>query len=80
MSEHIDLEHAFPGLVKLLHQLREDDGHFAKLYVQYMVIESELARIEKEVETPADDYVEGLKKKRLALKDEMSEMLHQAAA
>lgn len=80
MSEPIDLNHAFPEFVEQMHALRATDGHFKKLYEDYLAIEKALHRIANEAETPADAYVEELKKKRLALKDEMSAVLHKNAA
>jgi uncharacterized protein YdcH (DUF465 family) len=79
MSEPIDLDHAFPHYVKQMHALRKSDAHFGKLYDDYLHIEKELHRIANEAETPEDTFVEELKKKRLALKDEMSAILHKAA-
>lgn len=80
MSEPIDLNHAFPDFIEQMHTMRATDGHFKKLYEDYLAIEKELHRIESGAETPADTYVEELKKKRLALKDDMSAVLHKAAA
>ena len=80
MSEPIDLDHAFPDYVKQLHALRKSDAHFGKLYEAYLALEKELHRIANEAETPEDAFIEELKKKRLALKDEMSAILHRTAA
>ena len=80
MSEPIDLNHAFPDFIEAMQTLRGTNGHFKKLYEEYLAIEKELHNIANEAETPADAFVEELKKKRLALKDEMSAMLHKAAA
>lgn len=79
MSEPIDLNHAFPDHVELMHTLRGSDGHFQKLYTQYMELEKELGLIAKQAETPDDAFVEELKKKRLATKDEMMSILNKAA-
>ena len=80
MSEPIDLNHAFPEFVEAMPALRASNAHFAKLYTQYFTLEKDLHRIANEAETPEDPVVEGLKKQRLALKDEMSAMLHANAA
>ena len=54
-----------------IHALKESNAHFAHLRAQYHEVAKELHRIETEAETPGDEYVEGLKRKRLALKDEL---------
>ena len=49
--------------------------HFAKLFDQYDELNHQLRRIEQEIETPSDDFVESLKVKRLHLKDELYKMI-----
>ena len=80
MSEPIDLNHAFPEFIEQMHTLRSSDAHFSRFYEEYLMLEKELHRIENGAQTPDDAYVETCKKKRLQLKDEMSAMLHKAAA
>ena len=80
MSEPIDLNHAFPEYAETMHTMRATDAHFGKRYDEYLAIEKELHRIESGAQASDDMHVEGLKKTRLALKDEMSAMLHKAAA
>lgn len=76
MSEgHHDLAHEFPEYKERIHELKESDGHFARLAGDYHVLAKELHAIEAGTETPADDYVELQKKKRLALLDELYAML-----
>lgn len=52
-----------------------EDGHFAKMFKDYDELDHELRRIQQEIETPSDEVVEELKKKRLYLKDQMFKML-----
>ena len=52
--------------------------NFAKLFDQYHEVDHEVRRIEQGIETPADEYTEEVKKKRLALKDELFQMLQAA--
>ena len=80
MSEPIDLNHAFPNHIEAMREMRTGNGHFAKLYDTYLSVEKELHKIANEAETPEDAFVEQLKKKRLALKDEMLAMLNANAA
>jgi len=46
-----------------------------KLFDQYDELNHQLRRIEQEIETPSDDFVESLKVKRLHLKDELYKMI-----
>lgn len=76
MSEgHHDLAHEFPELKDKIHELKMHDGHFSRLMHDYHDVSKELHLIEAGGETPSDVYVEDLKKKRLALKDELYGML-----
>jgi uncharacterized protein YdcH (DUF465 family) len=78
LGEHHDLLHELPEYKDKIHELKVGNAHFAKLFDQYHEIDHEVRRIEQGVETPADDYVEEVKKKRLALKDELYKMLQAA--
>lgn len=80
MSYENDLAHEFPQYKERMHTLKMTDGHFKRLFDEYDTISKELHRIEAEVETPEDAYVEECKKKRLKLKDEIASMLAKAAA
>ncbi|MGD8862292.1 MAG: DUF465 domain-containing protein [Myxococcales bacterium] len=73
-----DLAHEFPEHKERIHELKTSDEHFAGLAEQYHELVKELHQIEAGVETPADDYVEELKKKRLAVMDEIASILKQA--
>ena len=78
MSEaHHDLVHEFPEYKDRIHELKQHDGHFVRLAADYHALVKELHQIEVGVETPADEYVEELKKRRLAVKDEIAELLRQ---
>ncbi len=78
LGEHHDLLHELPEYKDKIHELKVGNAHFAKLFEQYHEVDHEVRRIEQGVETPADDYVEEVKKKRLALKDELFQMLKAA--
>ena len=67
-----------PEYKEQIHQLKMENRHFARLADEYHDIDNEIIRIEEGVENTADEYVDGLKKKRLKLKDELFEMLKQA--
>lgn len=67
-----------PEYKEQIHQLKMENRHFAKLADQYHDLDNEIIRIEEGVENTTDEYVDGLKKKRLHLKDELFEMLKKA--
>lgn len=79
-GESHDLATEFPEYKDLIHNLKIEDRHFARLFDEYNEIDAQLHRIEQEIEVHADDFVEGLKFRRLHLKDELYAMLQQANA
>lgn len=70
-----DLTHEFPQLRDRIHELKTRDTHFARLYAEYHDVDREVRRIEEEIETPSDAYVEEVKMKRVRLKDQIYAML-----
>jgi uncharacterized protein YdcH (DUF465 family) len=74
-GEHHDLIHEFPEHKARIHDLKTSDNHFARLFKDYDELDHELRRVQQEIETPSDDVVEELKKRRLHLKDEMFRMI-----
>lgn len=77
-GEHHDLHHEFPEYSDRIHQLKVESNHFSKLFEEYHAVDKEVHRIEQGLETPSDDYVEEIKKKRLSLKDQLFDMLASA--
>lgn len=75
LGEKHDLIHEFPEHRDRIHELKVSNNHFAVMFEKYHEIEHEVRRIEEGVETPSDEYVEELKKKRLKLKDDLYAML-----
>lgn len=73
--EKHDLHHEFPNLTDEIHYLKMNDNHFAKLFAEYHDIDQEIHRIEQGVENTSDEYLEGKKKLRLKLKDNLLVML-----
>jgi uncharacterized protein YdcH (DUF465 family) len=78
--EKHDLIHEFPEHRDLIHSLKMNNRHFAKLFDEYHEIDHEIHRIEEGVENTSDDYLEERKKKRLALKDELYAMINREIA
>lgn len=76
--EKHDLHHEFPNLTDEIHYLKINDNHFARLFNEYHEIDREVNRIEQGVENTSDEYLEGRKKQRLNLKDNLFVMLKKA--
>ena len=70
-NEIKSLAEEFPELKDAIHTLKTSDNHFAKKFDEYDDVNKELHRIAEEIETPSDEYIEQLKKKRVAIKDEL---------
>jgi hypothetical protein len=78
--ESHDLAREFPEHKETMRELKRGNAHFAKLYDEYHAVDREIHRIEQNIEPTSDVYAEDLKKKRLALKDELYQMLVAAKA
>jgi len=73
--EHHDLVHEFPEHRETIHNMKMNDGHFAKLFDEYHGVTNEVEKLER-ADVPVDDTVfEDLKKKRVSLKDELYRMI-----
>ena len=78
-GEHHHLVTEFPEHKDRIHELKTGNhAHFNKLYEQYNELDNNIYRIEEGIENTTDDFLEGLKKQRLALKDELLSMIKQA--
>ncbi|MCB2084319.1 MAG: DUF465 domain-containing protein [Sphingomonadaceae bacterium] len=75
-----ELADEFPQDHELLHKLKLEDAHFVTLSDRYHKVNREIHRIETEVEPASDDYVEMLKKQRLALIDQIGKIIAAARA
>ncbi|MDH5484057.1 MAG: DUF465 domain-containing protein [Gammaproteobacteria bacterium] len=69
--EKHDLIHEFPEHKDRIHELKLSDKHFLRLFNEYHTLDHEVRRIEEGVENTSDEYIEGLKKKRLKHKDDL---------
>lgn len=76
---HHDLVSEFPEFRDQIHTLKTSNAHFAKLFDEYHVANSEVIRIEAEGVPVIDEAFEQLKKQRLHLKDELYNLLQTAA-
>jgi len=78
LGEHHNLAHEFPEYKDQIHELKVNDPEFAQLFEKYEDIDKEIYRIEMQIENTSDEYLEGLKIKRVKLKDQLYAMLQQA--
>jgi len=78
-NETHELAHEFPEYKEAIHNLKTTNTHFARLFDEYHKVTREVSRIVQDIETVSDEVAESLKKKRLALKDELFSMLKKAA-
>lgn len=67
-----ELAEEFPDQTARLHDLKMNNAHFAKLADEYHQLNREIHRIESGVEATSDTHMTDLRKKRMALKDEIS--------
>jgi uncharacterized protein len=79
LGENHDLVDEFPEHKERIHELKMNDKHFQHLYDKYYDTNHEIIRIEEGVETPSDEFTEGLKKERLHLKDELLKIIVNAS-
>ncbi|MGB8622579.1 MAG: YdcH family protein [Paracoccaceae bacterium] len=70
-----ELADEFPGKAEAIHALKTTNRHFERLVEEYHEVNGAIHRAETNVE-PTDELHENeLRKKRLALKDEIAQML-----
>ncbi len=75
LGEKHDLHHEFPEYEAEIRHLKMNNNHFARFFAEYDELAHELVRVQQGHETPSDEYVETLKKKRLFYKDELYFMI-----
>lgn len=76
--ERHSLAKELPEFKDLIHDLKISDRHFAKLFNEYHDLDHQIIRIEEGIEVSDDDFIDGLKKQRLHLKDQLHLMLQKA--
>jgi uncharacterized protein YdcH (DUF465 family) len=75
LGEKHDLIHELPEYRDRIHDLKVTNKHFANRFEKYHDIDHEVLRVEGGIENTSDEYLVELKKKRLALKDELFAMI-----
>lgn len=75
--EHHPLTKEFPEYHEQIHHLKLSDNHFHRLMDEYENLDKEIYRIESDEEPADDQYVNKLKSKRVALKDQLHRYMKQ---
>ena len=77
MSQHTpnELTAIFKRDREVLTRLKQSDAHFARLAEEYHTVNRDVHRIEAQAEAASDDRLEALKKRRLALLDDITALV-----
>ena len=70
-----ELASDFPEYAETISTRRQTDAHFARLADEYHSINREVHRAETDVEPASDDHLTEMRRKRIALKDEIYGLL-----
>jgi len=70
----------FPEYRDLITQLKTTDSHFLNLYEKHNGLDQKIRNMESGIEPATHLVIEALKKEKLALKDELYQILRKAAA
>jgi uncharacterized protein YdcH (DUF465 family) len=68
----------FPDKVERIHELKETDAHFARLFDEYHEVNAAVHRAETDIEPTDDMHLTEMRKQRMTLKDEIAHILSQA--
>jgi Uncharacterized protein conserved in bacteria len=69
------LDDLFPHDRDVLHKLKVHHEHFRNLAERHHVLTRQIYRIETDIEPASDERLEDLKKERLAILDEMADLI-----
>ena len=69
----------FPEFRDLISKLKQEDAHFARLFDEHNELDDKIAGLENDPVTSTTAEVAVLKQKKLALKDQLYDILKAAA-
>ncbi|WP_439560638.1 YdcH family protein [Roseinatronobacter sp.] len=75
-----ELAEEFPQSADLIHRLKSEDAHFRRLSDEYHAVNRAIHRAETLVEPVSGDHEIEMRRKRLALKDEIARLLKEAVS
>ena len=76
--DHHPLASDFPEHRQTIHELKQSDAHFRRLFDEYEALDRSVIRIEQGLEHLSDLELDKLKMQRVVLKDELYQMLIKA--
>ena len=74
-----ELAEEFPHSIELMHRLKLENAHFARLAEEYHAVNRAIHRAETLIEPVADERETEMRRSRMQLKDEISRMLNAAS-
>lgn len=74
-NDHHCLSLEFPDLKAEIHRLKIEDAHFRRLHDEYTDVSKQIENMESEITPTTTAEEEGLKKRRVHLKDSLYQML-----
>lgn len=82
LTDQHDLVSELPEHKDAIHELKVSNNHFARLLSEYNELDKDILHAEEEIDPTAEAELEEMKKRRLALKDELFAMIqeHEKAA
>lgn len=78
--DHHSLSSEFPEFNNQIHELKQSDAHFSRLFAEYDDADKAINRAENGVDNLSDAALETLKKVRVSLKDQLFQLLQAAKA
>lgn len=70
-----ELAEEFPDQIEKMHTLKMENAHYAKLADEYHEINRDIHRAETGIEPTSEVHETEMRKKRMALKDQIAAML-----
>ena len=68
----------FPEFRERISQLKGNDAHFTRLFDQHNALDQKIKNMEAHIESGSAVDIENLKKEKLALKDQLYQILKKA--
>lgn len=70
----------FPEYRELITRLKSEDAHFVRLFDEHNELDQRIKNLEARIELGTAAEIDALKKEKLNLKDQLHEILKEAAA
>ncbi len=70
----------FPEYRDLITELKSTDRRFTQLFDKHNDLDQKIKNLESHIQTGSEAEIEALKKEKLALKDQIFQVLHQHSA